>query len=106
MGDHLTGNLCHIRSNHPLTEKLKQKCFYSNLLLSLLWPWLRHRRSSPQAGLVTKSFYSVWFFLQSKICTKSAFQEMHNQGLCQLFMTVSWDLYAYCNSPDSVLVSL
>ena len=34
------------------------------------------------------------------------FQQMHNKGLRQLFLTVSWDLSAKQATPDSVLVSL
>ena len=36
---------------------------------------------------------------QKEMC----FQQTHNQGLCQLFLTVSWDL---CATPGGVLVSL
>ena len=31
---------------------------------------------------------------------------MHNQGLRQLFLAVSWDLGAYHDTPNGVLVSL
>ena len=69
-------SLPHPTTHHPLKEKLKQKCFYSNLLLSLLWPWLRHKRSSPQTGLVTKFILFCLVF--------------YNQGLwCQLFISLS-----------------
>ena len=34
------------------------------------------------------------------------FQQTHNQGLRQLFLTVSWDLLAERGTPDGVLDSL
>ena len=62
---------------------------------------------------VRSSHYQFYFFQKiSKLfkikdwCQKVRFQQTHNQGLLQLFLTVSWDLRAQRGTPDSVLVSL
>ena len=51
-------------------------------------------------------FYSV-DFSQSRISVKKVrFQQTHHQGLLQLFLTVCWDLPAWHDKPDLVLISL
>ena len=55
-----------------------------------------------EAGLLTDDFNQIWSltqlysvdYSQSRQSKKVCFQQTHNQGLCQLFSTVSWDLHA------------
>ena len=45
-------------------------------------------------GLVINSILFCWLFKIKDRCKKVRFQQTHNQGLCQLLLTVSWDLRA------------
>ena len=45
-------------------------------------------------GLVTNSILFCCLFKIKDRCTKVRFQQMHNQGLRKLLLTVSWDLCA------------
>ena len=55
-------------------------------------------------GLVTYSNLFCWLLTIKDQCKNIHFQQTHNQGLRQLFSTVSWDLQAWRSTPDSVLV--
>ena len=46
------------------------------------------------AGLFTNSIIFCWLFSIKDRCKIVRFQQMHNKGLCQLLLTVSWDLRA------------
>ena len=46
------------------------------------------------AGLVTNSILLCWLFTIKDQCKRVRFQQTHNQGLCQLLLTMSWDLRA------------
>ena len=49
-------------------------------------------------GGVGESYLPMYFFW---VCFF-----IHRQGLLELFLTVSWDLWVKCATPDGVLVSL
>ena len=51
-----------------------------------------HQPTTQQVWVLAQ-FYSVDSTIK-ELCLKSVFLQTHNQGLCQLFLTVSWDLRA------------
>ena len=55
---------------------------------------------------VTNSIIFCWLFTIKDRCKKVRFQQTYNQGLRQLFLTVSWDLHTFRDTPDGVLLSL
>ena len=57
-------------------------------------------------GLITNSILSCWIFTIQSPCETMCLLRTHIQGLCQLFLTVSWDLCSLRDTPDSDLVSL
>ena len=57
-------------------------------------------------GQATNSIICCWLFTIKDRCKKVGFQQTHTQALHQSFLTVSWDLCAWCSIPDGVLVSL
>ena len=61
--------------------------------------------ADPKVWSLTQ-FYSVDFSVSRLGVDKVRFQQTHNQGLRQLFLSVFWDLLAYRTTPDSVLVSM
>ena len=65
-----------------------------NPWFSSLWQWGR-RWSGQGLGKVTYSTLFCWLFTIKDRCKQVRFQQTHNQGLRQLFLTVSWELCAY-----------
>ena len=48
------------------------------------------------SGLAKMSIFYVLFFSINNLCKQMQVALMHNEGLHQLFLTVSWDLRAHC----------
>ena len=82
----------HKSSRHCSSALNNQQCHITTI--TTYTPWLRRGAK--------RSPWSPFLIFGTTKESENHVYETHTQGLRQLVLTVSWDLYAYCTIPDDV----